>query len=193
MKTVKPIKNAEEIIALKNYYLNEKYNLRNHLLIVMGMNTALRISDLLSLKWKDVYIFENNTIRKHITLIEKKTKKESVIAVNESTQTALYHFFDSLPFITEESYIFFSPKCPKQPLSRFQAHRIIKEAAEFSGIEDTISCHSLRKTFGYQAWKKGISPAVIMNIYNHSSYRITTRYLGIEQDDRDAAYLQMNL
>lgn len=73
-------------------------------------------------------------------------------------------------------------------LSRQQAFRIVKKAAEYAGISGNISCHSLRKTFGYFAWKQGVLPTMLMEIYNHSSYKITKRYLGIEQDDKDEIY-----
>ena len=52
---------------------------------------------------------------------------------------------------------------------------------------------ALRKTFGYHAWQQGTPPALLMNLYNHSSYQITKRYLGIGQDERDQVYLQINL
>ena len=71
--------------------------------------------------------------------------------------------------------------------------RIIKKAADELHIEGIISCHSLRKTFGYHAWKKGTPPAVIMTIYNHSSLDITKRYLSIDQDDKDKVFLEINL
>lgn len=78
-------------------------------------------------------------------------------------------------------------------ISRIQAYRIIHDASNELGFETKISCHSLRKTFGYQAWKQGAEPALIMNIYNHSSYQITKRYLCIDQDDRDSLYQKINL
>lgn len=72
-------------------------------------------------------------------------------------------------------------------------HTVIKEVVEMLDIEGSISCHSLRKTFGYQAWKKGAQPALLMAIYNHSSIEITKRYLSIDQDDKDEVFLNINL
>ena len=85
-------------------------------------------------------------------------------------------------------WIFENEKKPGNPISRVQAFRIVKKAARGCGLEGVISCHSLRKTFGYHAWKQGAEPALLMNIFNHSSYTNTVRYLGIEQDDRDRIF-----
>ena len=81
-------------------------------------------------------------------------------------------------------------KSGPEPLSRSQAFRIIKKAANYYGFEQNISCHSLRKTFGYFAWKNGTPPALLMSIYNHSSYEITKRYLGIDQLEKDKVFLE---
>ena len=50
-----------------------------------------------------------------------------------------------------------------------------------------------KKTFVYHAWKQGAPLAVLVNIYNHSSYDVTKRYLGIEQDDKDSIYKDIHL
>ena len=61
------------------------------------------------------------------------------------------------------------------------------------GIDAKITCHGLRKTWGYHAWSsQSVSPVIIMDVYNHANYRVTKRYLGIAQDDLDDAYLNMN-
>lgn len=71
--------------------------------------------------------------------------------------------------------------------------RIIKKAADQCGLREHISCHSLRKTFGYYAWKQGTPPALLMSIYNHSSYEITKRYLCIDQQEKDKVYMEIQL
>ena len=187
MSTTQPIRNQNELEKIKNYYLHQNPNRRNYLLIMMGLNTALRISDLLKLQYQDIYDFENNKIREHLIVTEKKTKKENVIYLNKEMRSAIS---EHLEFCCHDrtNWIFSSQLQKEKPLSRQQAYRIVKKAAESAGITEHISCHSLRKTFGYFAWKQGVLPTMLMEIYNHSSYTITKKYLGIEQDDKDEVY-----
>lgn len=193
MSATRPIKDKEELNMLKDFYQTKEKNPRNNALIHIGINTALRISDLLQLKWKDIYDFSRNAFRSHIVLTEQKTKKETVIAVNKNALAAFRQYMESLENIQPEDYVFPGRYGASRPLSRSQAFRVIIHAAESLRLEKGVSCHSMRKTFGYHAYKAGISPAVLMEIFNHSSYDITRRYLGIEQDDKDDAFLNINL
>ena len=93
-----------------------------------------------------------------------------------------------------ESDTFIFPHTNKNvPITRTQAFRIIKEAADYCHISGIISCHSLRKTFGYHAWKQGVPPVMLVTVFNHSSFNITKRYLGIEQDDKDKIFKKIKL
>lgn len=89
-------------------------------------------------------------------------------------------------------YLFTKSTDHSRPLNRTQAYRIIKAAAAACHLTGNISCHSLRKTFGFFAWKQGTQPALLMAIYNHSSYNITKRYLGITQLEKDAIYMSIH-
>ena len=62
MGTTQPIRKDDELYSFRMYYADEKPNIRNYTLIVLGLNTALRIGDLLSLKWSSVYNFQLNKI-----------------------------------------------------------------------------------------------------------------------------------
>lgn len=192
MATTQPIKNPEQIDQLKNYFL-EKGSIRDYVLIVTGLNTSLRISDILHLRWMNVYHFKERRYRKHISLTEQKTGKKTTIVLNRAILDALELYREYLDEICANQYLFKSRKGANHPISRQRAYTIIKEAVDALGMEYNISCRSLRKTFGYQAWKNGVQPALLMSIYNHSSYEITKRYLCIDQDEKDKVFLDMPL
>lgn len=192
MGTTQPIKDLTQLKNLENFYYEKEPNLRNYAMICLGVNSILRISDLLHLQWGDVYDFSKETFLYHITVKEQKTGKWTRIALNNNAVLALDRYKDSLDGISPTDYIF-PGKEKHTPLSRSQAYRIIRHASDHLHLDKSISCHSLRKTFGYHAWKQGVSPVVLMDIYNHSSFHITKRYLGLEQEDKDSVFLQINL
>lgn len=196
MNTAQPIRSQEDLENLKKYYQEIQPNARNQLLVILGLNTALRISDVLKLCWQDVYNFEYEKYREHICIVEQKTGKSSCIFVNHNAITYLYAYREQLmkekKSISPDDYLF-SHSNKNVPISRVQAFRIIKKAAEYYRIPGIICCHSLRKTFGYQAWRQGVSPALLVSIYNHSSYEVTKRYLGIEQEDRDRIFQDIRI
>lgn len=186
--TTQPIRNKKHIKQISSYFLSKR-EFRNHLLFIMGIYTALRISDMLRLTWNDVYDFTNNRVRREFTIVEKKTGKSKIIAVNPSVIEAIV-LLSNQTNPAPNKFLFAHPRRNKA-ISRIQAYRILRACAEQISIDVPVSCHSLRKTFGYHLWKQGKSLVVIMDIYNHSSYAITKRYLGITQDDKNSAYLEL--
>ena len=196
MNSAEPIKKLKDLENLKKYYKEVQPNPRNALLITLGLNTALRISDILRLKWESVYDFERKEYKSHICIVEQKTGKNTQIYINRNVADALQAYKMSLKSkkkVIQPSDYLFCHSNKNVPISRVQAFRVIKDAAEYYNIPGVISCHSLRKTFGYHAWKQGVSPVLLVTIFNHSSFYVTKRYLGIEQDDKDKVFKKIKL
>ena len=184
MSTTEPIRDKNKVRELIDYY-KHRDEPRNYVLVALSVHSALRICDILRITWDDVYDFDNRRIRESITVTERKTGKSKTIALNAEIITAIRLYITaaarSAPLIIN--------KRTGKAISRVQAYRLIRDAADTLRFRERVSCHSLRKTFGYHAWKNGISPAVIMEIYNHSSFAVTRRYLGVTQDDKNEVYL----
>lgn len=82
MGTTQPIRQKDELQKFLDYYQNVHPAPRNEALIVLGLHTALRISDILTLHWGDVYDFNQNCYVNHLFVQEKKTGKQNIIALN---------------------------------------------------------------------------------------------------------------
>jgi integrase len=184
MAAAEPIRNKKQIRELILYFKGED-QIRNQTLVVIGLYTALRISDILKLCWDDVYNFDVCCLKKHIFLSEKKSGKPKIIAINKEAAKVLDKF--AKKSAEKGKFVIENPET-KKPISRVQAHRILKKAAKNLAFNIEISCHSLRKTFGYHSWKRGVPPSVLTELFNHSSYEVTKFYLGVTQDDLDEAY-----
>lgn len=192
MGTTIPIRNQRDIEIIKEYYLKRR-QYRNYALFVVGINTALRISDLLSLEWGDVFDFQKEAWVTYVKVKEKKTGKQNVIFLNQNARQALELYRTAAGAVDGQDKIFCNNRNRRVAIMRTQAYAVIRRACSDSGIEGKISCHSLRKTFGYHAWKRNVPEVMLMNIFNHSSFAITRCYLGIEQDDKDEVFRKMNL
>jgi integrase len=192
MERVEPIRSEKKIKDLKNYLIGSG-NIRNYTLIVLGLNTALRVSDMLQLTWDQVYDFEEKEFKKHVYITEQKTSKNKKFLLNNSALEGLKKLRKGLGKITPSDYLFVSRQGENKPITRFMASNIVKDSCDAVGIKEHIGCHSLRKTFGYHSWKKGVPIAVLMELYNHSNQAVTKLYLGISQDDIDDVYRLVEL
>ena len=174
MNFVQPIREKNKIEEVKIELLKSGY--RDYLLFVTGINTGLRISDLIKLKVKDV---RNKT---HIILKETKTDKQKRFMININLKDNFDSYIKNLP---DEEYIFKSRQGGNRPLTRVQAYRIINNAVRRLGVTDQIGTHTLRKTFGYHHYQTYKDLAVLQDIFNHSAPSVTLRYIGINDDMKD--------
>lgn len=187
MEFVQPIRNLKQIETIKK--LLKAQNLRDYCLFVLGINSGLRISDLLKLKISDV--IEKNKVKDRIRLREIKTSKYKDFPLSDNTKQAIKEYLKTRDY-KENEPLFLSRK-NKGFLMRNQAYKIINDVAKSVGIKEKIGTHTLRKTFGYHAYNNGYDIALIQKLFNHSSLSVTLRYIGITQDEMDDVYLSLDL
>jgi integrase len=189
MEKVEPIRKISDIKKIKQILKNK--NMRDYLLFVLGINTGLRISDLLKLKYEHIVL--RSKIKSNIIIKETKTGKIKQFPITSSANEAIREYLD---YINNEykytDYIFLN-KTTNRPITRVQAYRIINNVARQSGIECQIGTHTLRKTFGYHFYKQYKDVALLQEVFNHSSPSITLRYIGINQDNINKAYRNFSL
>ena len=191
---VEPIKSKEDIEAMKQAMMDND-DWRAYQLFVLGINFGLRISDLLTLNFKDIMYVDGHKFKEKFTITESKTNKRKHIVINDSVKDAVTKVINNTFFKNKEKYntpLFWSKYKTHEPMSRTTAHRIMKKYAKEVGIEENVSTHSLRKSFAYWQFKNSDLPTV-MKLLNHSSQKETLRYLGINSPEVDEAYATLNL
>jgi integrase len=195
MNFVEPIRDRRKIAQIKNL-LRGQDRFRDLLLFVVGINTALRISDLLGLSVGD-FVDERGTIVKRFWIREQKRGKRYEVVVNHSIKEALEEYLNTYPSIVDDfnNYLFFNTKTNiyLAPIKRGQAWKFIKTICEDVGLSGNYGTHSLRKTWGYHARLQGVDLGLIMHKLNHESIAYTKRYLGITDDELEAVAQRLNL
>jgi integrase len=177
MNTVQPIRDKRKIKAMKDLLKSrdEKY----YIMFLIGINIGLRVSDILTLKAEDV------NGKTHVTLTEEKTGKKKRFLINENMQKELDSYLKKHG-LKDGDYLIRSNKGVNRPVSRVQAYRVLRDAADSIGLEE-IGTHTMRKTFGYWHYQQFHDVALLQDMFNHSSPGITLRYIGINDDMKDQA------
>jgi integrase len=192
MNFVEPIRDRKKITQIKNL-LRGKRRYRDLLLFTVGINTALRISDLLQLRIEH-FVNREGKIRKRFWIREQKRGKRQEVVINQSIRETLEEYLEAFPEYKDnpEHPLFFNPKT-HEPIKRGQAWKIITAICEEVGLTGNFGTHSLRKTWGYHARMQGVDLALIMYKLNHNSIAYTKRYLGITDDELQSISQRLNL
>lgn len=198
MNVVDPIKDEYVLEDILRYfkYKNAKTDYqqflvdRNYILLLLGFNSGLRISDIIKLRVGDIDY-------DHFKIREKKTKKWQEIYINENTADELAAFITRYE-LKRSDYLFTSRQIDKntkkkKPISTTRVYQIIKNEIEPLFDVDTVGTHTLRKTFGYMYYQKTHDIAMLMALFNHSSEEITLAYIGVTQDAKNDVRRNFNV
>ncbi len=178
---VEPIRDKNDIQRIINYF-NDNNKRKYAVLFTLGVNSGLRISDLLSFKVKDVFN------RKSIALREQKTGKAKTFPLKEELQILLNNFCKNRK---PNEWLFVGRHNMK--LDRIIVYKTIVHACKALNITANVGTHTMRKTFGYHHYKQFHDIALLQTIFNHYSPVVTKRYIGITQDEINESYLNLNL
>ena len=179
MTTVEPIRSLKDLRKIKSILSASP---RDLLLFTLGINSGLRISDLLALNVGDV------RDKEFIQLIEKKTKKFKKFPINKKLKL----MFDSYIVDKSDDEPLFMSKFNNR-LSRVTAYYVIRQPCEKLNPEVAFGTHTMRKTFGYHHYKKYRDVAILQKIFNHSSPSTTLRYIGIDEESIYKSYMDFCL
>lgn len=175
-KNVQPLRSKEEIQDMKDA-LRRWCSERDYFMFEFGINTGLRVSDILPLTVGKV------RGKSQLRLKPQKTAKAGkwiTVSFPPSLQQKIETYTKGMK---DEDWLFPSRKGDKH-IQPCQAYRALVKAAEMIDRDD-VGTHTMRKTFGYHYYKKTKDIAQLMEIFQHSSPSMTKRYIGITQAEID--------
>ena len=180
MTTVEPIRKIQDLKKIEK--ILKESSLRDYILFNFGINSGLRISDILSLNVEDI---KN---KNYFWIVEKKTNKTKKVPINDKLKKSLKSYVKNKA-INEPLFA----SVNSNRLDRVNAYRIIKKACDEAKININAGTHTLRKTFGYHFYKKYKDILLLQKIFNHSNPSVTLRYIGIEDETVFNMYKQFVL
>ena len=176
---VEPIKSKKDLERIEEFL--EKHCKRNRLIFAFGINTGLRVSDILGLNVDDV------EGKSYVEIKEKKTGKYKRFPLNSKLKNLIKDYLKnerskSYSLLDKEPLFIGKKHCR---LNRSQVYRFLNEACKQLGIIANVGTHTMKKSFGYHFYKKYNDVALLQKILNHSSPAMTLKYIGVDFSTND--------
>ncbi len=185
---VSPIRNIEDIAAIKTLLKDQP---RNLCLFTMGINTAYRAGELLSLSVGQVTDLK---VGDRLELKQNKNQKYRAITLNNITVNVLHQWLKIHPYKDSSTAPLFISQRANNALTVSTVNRLVKQWCSEVGLTENYGSHSLRKTWGYhQRINYGVSVALLMKAFGHQSEAQTFDYLCIQSDEIQELYMGMEL
>ena len=173
--TTEPLKSLDDVQKVRTVLRDDR---RGFALFSLGVNSALRASDILKLKRTDLKGNE-------LFIREKKTKKLRRIVLNEPTVQALKAYLDTRADTHEWMFV-----GQRGKMTHGYFGKLVKTWLQDAGIAPgQYATHSLRKTFvriNHEVFS--VSLGTLMTCLNHSTEQQTLAYVGLTAEDVKETY-----
>lgn len=185
---VQPIRRLDDIKRIKTMLRDQP---RNLCLFTLGINTAYRASELLSLKIEDVIGLSVGDV---LDLKQSKSKEYRQTIINNTVHDTIQNWIIKHPKRHNLKAPLFLSQRRNKPLTVSAISTMVKDWCRSIDLAGNFGSHSLRKTWGYhQRVTQGQSLTLISKAFGHASEKDTLRYLGLLPDEVGALYLDLEL
>ncbi len=142
----------------------------------LGLQTALRPSDLIELKVKDV---KSGIVR----IRSKKRNKSLEIRLNDRVNSMVQNYIE---FMEDDEKLF--------NWERTTLYRFMKKAAGELNLEENIGAYSIRKSRGYHTYiDSNYNLALVMELLQHDDAESTLHYIGFKKEEMQKELIEMDL
>src|SRR5699024_4540880 len=192
VQKVLPIKDTEILHEVEDALLhNFKFGRRNFMIFKLGLVTMLRVSDLLALRRNEVFN-DDGSIKSNAFTVDQKTGKHNILYLKPAfNDLAIYYRWlnENYP---ESEWLFPSSQHLQKHVSIKQYYKVMKRVGGLLNI-DYLGTHTMRKTGAYRVYvQSNYDIALVMELLNHSSQKMTLRYLGWDQLSKAKKLDQIN-
>ena len=180
-KQAKVLSNAE-VRKVLDYVATRKHSLRNRALVMMMFKTGMRVSEVASLRIRDVMDTESN-IKNEIRLLAENTKTNEArtVFVNEKLRRELQQYAKLLVNANPNCKFFYSQKRDSDGFTANTLTQHFHYLYKRVGL-DGASSHSSRRTFITTLANKGIGVRVIMGLSGHKALSSVQCYIDCNSE-----------
>lgn len=170
---------AEEIEALLNAAKRSRHPARDKAILLLGMDSGMRATEMVSLKRRDVDFDE-----KCCTVLGKGNKRRKVY-FGIRVRKALIQYINAERHEPDDP-LFFADRGTRagEPLTRSGLLQLMWRLGEAAAIRSKrCSPHTLRHTFAVEFLKAGGNVFTLKELLGHTDLTMTNRYVSFAQAD----------
>ena len=192
MKGCRPLTDEETRRVAQSF--KGRFEKRDRALFLLGVKSGFRISEILSLRLRDLIANDRILDRVSVERRNMKRKREGrTVLLHPEAKAALAEWIDELlanGVDDDGTYVFRSRNGLNRAIGRVQAYRILEAAFEANGLTGKLGTHSMRKTFANKIYQNLDGDLVkTQRALGHRSINSTVAYLSFCEADIDAAIL----
>jgi len=174
--------NSTEIRRVLDFCATRKHSARNRALVMMMFNTGMRVSEVASLRIRDVVDSEGNIKNEILLLAENtKTNEARTVFVNDKLRKELQQYSKLLASDKINYKFFYSQKRNSDGFTANTLTQHFHYLYKRVGL-DGCSSHSARRTFITTLANKGIGVRVIMGLSGHKALSSVQCYIDCNSE-----------